>query len=60
MLVDIEDLQKRVRIRRLEIHNEGCKFKGVSPNCDPKTPPTWYEPQSFQYAQQLFKTYGCM
>jgi len=60
MILDIEELQMRVRARRIDISVEGRKYKGVSPNCDPKVPPGWYEPQAFKYAQELFGTYGCM
>ena len=52
-----EELKEKVAQLRKEIHENGIFRKGVSSTIDFDTPPSWYEPESFKRAQELFKTY---
>lgn len=54
-----KDLKARMTAKRLVIQ-EGKFFVGISPNVDPNSPPSWYDPVVFKHAQKLFKTYAVM
>ena len=54
-----DELKQRVTAKRLDIQ-QGKFFSGISPNVDPDTPPSWYDPVAFKHAQKLFKTYAVM
>ena len=49
----IERAEKRWR----DIAENGKKYKGISPNIDPDTPPDWHDKGKFKKTQKLMQKY---
>ena len=59
--VSSEVVSNRALSRLHAIITEGKKLPGLSPDgCNPRSPPSWYDPKKFKHAQRLYQTYGLM
>jgi len=55
--MDKTSVIERVEKKWRDILENGKKYKGISPNVDPDTPPVWYDQTKFKRSQQLAYKY---
>ena len=53
-----EDVVAKAEAHLKYVDEFGKKTFGVSSDCSPQKPPSWYDPVKFKRAQDLYQTFG--